>query len=209
MSPVPPGARLATRRMLIRNEFLRGIAEGTISLAFRRWRRPTVRTGGALLTAVGQVHIATVATVAESSITEHDARRAGYSSLAELLQELDRRPEGEIYRIELGGITPDPRTQLREAVPDDAALESARQRLAQLDRRSPHGPWTRQVLQLLAEHPGVRAEDLAHRMGMEKLPFKANVRKLKALGLTISLASGYRLSARGERVLAALAQREP
>jgi hypothetical protein len=37
---------------------------------------------------------------------------------------------------------------------------------------------------------------------MERLPFKANVRKLKALGLTESLDIGYRLSPRGEALLA-------
>ena len=35
-------------------------------------------------------------------------------------------------------------------------------------------------------------------------PFKANVRKLKALGLTESLEVGYRLSNRGRQVLGGL-----
>jgi hypothetical protein len=34
--------------------------------------------------------------------------------------------------------------------------------------------------------------------GLERLVFKARVRRLKALGLTISLGTGYRLSPRGE-----------
>jgi hypothetical protein len=38
-------------------------------------------------------------------------------------------------------------------------------------------------------------------VGQERLPFKANVRKLKRLGLTISLETGYRLSPRGEAYL--------
>jgi hypothetical protein len=53
------------------------------------------------------------------------------------------------------------------------------------------------VLALVAKEAGVRAEILARRLGMEKLVFKANVRKLKALGLTISLDTGYQLSRRG------------
>ena len=36
---------------------------------------------------------------------------------------------------------------------------------------------------------------------METLPFKARVRRLKALGLTISLDVGYRLSPRGKAIL--------
>ena len=39
-------------------------------------------------------------------------------------------------------------------------------------------------------------------MGWETPPFKAKVRKLKALGLTQSLETGYRLTELGERVAA-------
>lgn len=43
-------------------------------------------------------------------------------------------------------------------------------------------------------------------MGQELPDFKLNVRKLKNLGLTISLGTGYRLSPRGEAFLARLSQ---
>jgi hypothetical protein len=58
------------------------------------------------------------------------------------------------------------------------------------------------VLELIAERPGVRAGDLADGLAMELLAFKADVRKLKALGLTESLEVGYRLSPRGQAWLA-------
>ena len=48
---------------------------------------------------------------------------------------------------------------------------------------------------------GLRAADLAERFGRERLKFKTDVRKLKALGLTESLAVGYRLSPRGRAYL--------
>ncbi len=51
---------------------------------------------------------------------------------------------------------------------------------------------------------GVVARALASQAGLPRLDFKANVRKLKALGLTESLDVGYRLSPRGAAVLAAL-----
>ena len=54
------------------------------------------------------------------------------------------------------------------------------------------------MLRLIAERPAVRAGDLAESLGRERLAFKADVRKLKALGLTESLGVGYRLSPRGE-----------
>ncbi len=57
------------------------------------------------------------------------------------------------------------------------------------------------VLQTIQARPAVRAPDLAASFGRETAPFKLDVRKLKALGLTISLPVGYRLSPRGEAFL--------
>ena len=79
------------------------------------------------------------------------------------------------------------------------------QRLDRLDRASSHGPWTRSTLALIADHPARRAGDLAEMVGREMPPFKLDVRKLKALGLTESLDVGYRLSPRGRVVLDRLA----
>jgi hypothetical protein len=45
---------------------------------------------------------------------------------------------------------------------------------------------------------------LARALGAEKMRFKQDVRKLKELGLTESLEVGYRLSPRGQAVLALL-----
>jgi hypothetical protein len=193
--------------MLIRAADLDAIRLGDVTLAFRRWRRPTVRSGGTLLTAAGQLRIVSVSRVDEGDIGEDDARRAGHASRASLLAELNRRRVGELYRIAFGGLAPDPRIRLRETVPDDDSADEIRARLERMDGASAGGSWTAAVLRLLAEHPGVRAADLAPRVGMERLPFKARVRKLKALGLTISLGTGYRLSPRGEAVLARMEPR--
>jgi hypothetical protein len=53
--------------MIFRQRFLEGIRDGSVTLAFRRWRRPSVRAGGMLLTAVGQLEIVSVDEVAEVS----------------------------------------------------------------------------------------------------------------------------------------------
>jgi hypothetical protein len=204
MSTVYPLTLLShasTGVMLLRRHILSGIHDGTITLAFRRWRRPTVRAGGTLLTAIGQLHITAVSVVAEDDITEADAKHAGYSGRDELLYDLNQRNDGTLYRITFGTLVADPRLALRASVPDKAELVALRVRLDQMDARTESGAWTRSVLSLIASHPGTRAEDLAGRIGMEKLPFKARVRKLKALGLTESLEVGYRLSPRGEAIL--------
>ena len=60
------------------------------------------------------------------------------------------------------------------------------------------------MLALIAANPERRAPDLAASLGRETLPFKRDVRKLKELGLTESLAVGYRLSARGRALLRSL-----
>jgi predicted transcriptional regulator len=57
-------------------------------------------------------------------------------------------------------------------------------------------------LELIEARPATRAPDLAASLGRETQPFKTDVRKLKNLGLTISLERGYRLSPRGEAYLA-------
>lgn len=190
--------------MLLRADTLAGIEAGTIRLAFRRWRRPTVRSGGTLLTRSGQVQIGSVHAVDASELSDRDAALAGFQSLEALLAELDRRPEGTIYRIEFLGVVPDPREALRETPVDAGAIADLGQRLARLDTASPSGPWTSRTLAAIRDNPGLRAGDLCRTVGLERAPFKVNVRKLKRLGLTISLDVGYRLSPRGVAYLAAV-----
>jgi hypothetical protein len=184
--------------MIFRQRFLEGIRDGTITLAFRRWRRPSVRAGGTLLTAVGQLDIVSVAEVVTTHISDADARRAGYASRDDLLSELTGRTEGKVYRVELGVLRPDPRVALRQsaALADEEQREIAR-RLQRLDSSAADGAWTHRTLEIIRDHPARRAGDLSELVGMEKLQFKLNVRKLKALGLTESLEIGYRLSPRG------------
>jgi hypothetical protein len=185
--------------MLFRQHFLSGIGNGTITLAFRRWRRPTVRSGGTLLTAVGQLHIESVREIDAARISNADARRAGFDSLDALLAELNRSKTGTLYRIEFGRLEADPRIALRQKKATNADERATlRERLRRLDAG---GAWTLRTLQLIRRHPGVRAGDLCALIGQEKMHFKGNVRKLKSMGLTESLEIGYRLSPRGSALL--------
>ena len=93
----------------------------------------------------------------------------------------------------------------REALRADTSLEALAAldaRLDAIDRRSGRGPWTRRVLALIAAESGAPAARLAEKLEREKPAFKADVRKLKALGLTRSLEVGYELSPRGRALLA-------
>ena len=191
--------------MLFQQRFWSGLADGSVDLAFRRWRRAGVKAGGTQLTPAGLLAIDSVDVVDVGDISEADARRAGHRDRAELLAELGRHPDGTLYRIAFHHAGADPRLALREdADVSDDDLAGIRARLTRLDRASSHGPWTEPVLRLIAAHPAVRAADLAASLGRETQPFKTDVRKLKQLGLTESLDVGYRLSPRGRAVLARL-----
>ncbi len=188
--------------MLFKRPVLERIAAGEVTLAFRRWRRPSVRPGGTLRTPAGLLAIDAVDPVDTHAVTDADARRAGYSSRNEVIDELAARDDGKCYRIAFRLVGPDPRLDLRanDTLSSDD-LDAIRSRLARLDRASAGGPWTQQTLAVIAERPCTRAADLASALGTETQPFKRNVRKLKDLGLTESLDVGYRLSPRGRAFL--------
>lgn len=190
--------------MLLDRRTLAGIAEGSITRVLRRWRRPSVRSGGSLTTAAGVLAIEAVELLSEAEIDDAEAKAAGFASRGAALASLAGR-EGDLYRIRLHLAGPDPRLALRERAELDAdEVEALAERLSRLDARR---PWTAATLTLIAAHPGRRAPELAALLDRETLAFKQDVRKLKALGLTESLEVGYRLSPRGEALLSKLPPR--
>ncbi len=181
------------------------IADGSVSLLFRRWRRSQAVAGHVYRTAAGRLCVEAVDIVDPDRIGVADVRRAGYRTTADLVADLRGEPSWPVYRLRVRVADgPDPRAQLAGAAGLDAdEVAALTARLARLDRASSHGPWTATTLQLIASRPAVRAGDLAASVGREMLPFKVDVRKLKSLGLTISLDVGYRLFPRGAAYLAA------
>ena len=109
-----------------------------------------------------------------------------------------------IFRIALSWVGDDPRVELREALPDAGELAEVTASVAKLDASKRGGPWTRQILEWIRDHPGVISTELATLLGREVLPMEADIRRLKALGLTESLRVGYRLSPRGVAYLESL-----
>jgi hypothetical protein len=180
------------------------IADGTITLTFRRWTRQQVvaghryRTGHRIHGRI-MLEVDAVAPVDPATIDDVDAHRAGFPDAATLVAQLRGDAGSPVYRVAFHVVDePDPRAVL--AASDDlspADREEIDRRLARLDRASSHGSWTREVLEVIAARPAVRAADLAAGFGRETQPFKQDVRKLKNLGLTESLDVGYRLSPRG------------
>ena len=183
-----------------------GIHDGTITVAFRRWKRHQVVAGGRYRTGAGMVIVDAVAIVNPDKITLRDVRRAGYKTRDQLLADLRADPEAAVYRVELRPLAePDPRSVLAadSALSADDVAEITR-RLDRLDKASPRGPWTTSALTLIAKRPDVVATELAESAGLPRDIFKRNIRSLKGLGLTISQPVGYRLSPRGAAYLAAM-----
>lgn len=190
--------------MLFPKRFWAGIADGSVTHTVRRWRRTQVLAGRSYRTPGGMIAVDEVREIDDGDITDALAVAAGYVDAAELRRELALFPRADdptaaLYCIRFHRAGSDPRDALAAAADltdDDVAAIAAR--LDRLDRASHDGPWTRATLAVIARSPGVRAGDLAESLGRERAPFKLDVRKLKALGLTISLEVGYRLSPRGE-----------
>lgn len=189
--------------MLLNRDTAEGIANGKITLVLRRWDVPRAKKGGTQRTSVGTIRIDAVTQYpANYRVTAAQARAAGYPSAKAAQAELDRRPAKHTYVIKVSYLAPDERQALAA---DDHLTEDDVEAIAARLRRwdaAAEAPWTHEYLALIAANEAVRAPDLAARLGMETARFKRRVRKLKGLGLTISLDVGYRISPRGRAYLA-------
>jgi hypothetical protein len=189
--------------VLIERRLHAGIRDGTITVLFRRWRRRQVTAGNVYRTPAGRIIVESVNEVSPARIRRADAVAAGYRSVAEAVADLRGDESDPVYLLRLRYVEePDP----REVLANDTELSTSDMteiagRLARLDRTATRGPWTEETLDIIRRRPAIRAGDLAAEVGRETLPFKMDVRKLKNLGLTVSLEKGYRLSPRGEAYL--------
>jgi hypothetical protein len=201
--------------MLLPARIAQGVRQGSVTLAYRRWEQPRVRVGGTQLTSVGIVRFDEVEEVTElAGITDADARAAGFADAEALRRMLtatsaQRGPRGgkggdRVFRVRLSWVGEDPRVELRTAVPDAGELADITAAVAWLDAGKRSGPWTRQILEWIRDNPGVISTELAALLGREVAPMKADIRRLKALGLTESLRIGYQLSPRGAAYLESL-----
>jgi hypothetical protein len=187
-----------------------GVADGSVTLAFRRWKRQDVKPGSRFRTVAGVVRVDAVTVVDPEQITDEEAVAAGHPDADRLRARLRDDPELPTYRVVLSWAGEDPRIALREDADlgdeDVLALDA---RLDRLDRASSHGPWTMATLDVIRRRPHTRAPDLAAELGRERDPFKIDVRKLKNLGLTRSFDVGYELSPRGVAYLSRTSRRTP
>jgi hypothetical protein len=200
--------------LLFKKRFHAGLVSGEVTLTFRRWDKPHVRPGGRYRChPIGVLEVDRIEKVRVRDIREADARRAGLASRAELLAYLREAKEGlfgessEVFRVELHHGGDGDRVELAlEADLSPGDVEAISVKLARMDAAE---PWTRATLELIRRYPRVAASKLAARLGRKTLAFKADVRRLKRLGLTQSFEVGYEISPRGVAFMAAAAKSTP
>src|SRR5262247_3266484 len=103
--------------MLFERRLQDGLKQGTITLAFRRWRRPQVVAGRQYRSPSGMVEVTSVATIEADEIPQADVEQAGFLTRAALLKDLFGSAPTEastrLYRVGLRlGDHPDPRSAL-------------------------------------------------------------------------------------------------
>jgi hypothetical protein len=200
--------------MLIPVKVLERIRAGEVDLAFRRWQKPTVKTGGRLRSALGELSIIDVSVVEPDSISDEEAIRAGAVSAEDLRADLfrERKSSGRgrtakpteqslVYRVELRYAGEDTRIALRVAELSESELEALVAKVRAMEVKSNRTNWATRTLLLIEAWPCRRAPELAELENLETVVFKTSVRRLKELGLTESMRVGYQLSPLGIQVL--------
>jgi hypothetical protein len=176
-------------------------------VTYRDWQVPHVRVGGRYAVGTGSLVIEDCELVPAAGVGDEEAREAGFPDREALFAVVaHRRPPDEVAASSLHRITfrysatpPPSKVETERLTEADATL--LMEKLEGLDARSAYGPWTWDVLHAIAENPGLRARELAALFDRELVSFKADVRKLKRLGITLSLEVGYEISPRGQALL--------
>lgn len=193
--------------MLFKEIHLSGIKSGKITLAFRKWQKPSVKSGSLLHTSVGLVEIRKIEIVNENNITDKDALNAGFADKNQLLKSFRHNSTGTIFKIFVNYYSEDPRIKLREQNKlTDEQYNELKEKLKRLDKFSKQGDWTKSVLLAIKENPNLHAIGIANLTGFEKEWLKLNIRKLKNLGLTVSHNVGYEISPLGQIFIEKLIQ---
>lgn len=189
--------------MLFQTRFHEPIRRGEITTTVRIWQSLRVKPGGRYRLGSGAIVVDRIHEVGLHDITSAIARRCGFASLVDLLKTAKHGAGERVFLIDFHYVDAPPTSAVKQHRPDADELAHLLERLAAMDARALR-PWTFDSLQAIGDRPGTRAGDLAASPGRERREFKQHVRKLKALGLTVSLETGYRLSDRGRCVLQAM-----
>ncbi|WGP06204.1 hypothetical protein QFE97_00225 [Bacillus subtilis] len=192
--------------MILTNRIAHDVAEGSVTVAYRRWARPRVTVGSTLRTVAGIVRVEAIDRADPEQLDDTAAQAAGYATCDELSATFRGDDSVPLWQVALSWVGDDPREALAEnaalSPSDIAAID------ALLDRLDARTPWARTALHRIADQPGITAARLTDGL-LGKDSLKRRIRTLKEHGLTRSLPIGYELSARGQAYLAAASPERP
>jgi hypothetical protein len=134
------------------------------------------------------------------ALTPALARRSGFSSVVELLKVAKHGAGERVFLIDFHYVAAPAKGKTRTHAVKAYGLEEIIAKLDAMDKRATTA-WTRATLREIDANPGLRSTELALNLGRERFALKRDIRKLKALGLTLSLEVGYSLSPRGKQML--------
>jgi hypothetical protein len=179
------------------------VARGEITITWRLWKYAHVKAGRPYSTSFGFVQIEDVRLVRVRNVTDADAHEVGLADAAALVELACEHtgaiatPGTVLYRVQFRYLeTPPERPAL--------SLYEIKKRLDRLDAASSRGPWTLATLRAIEVEAGVPARMIATDLGVDTPSFTRDIRKLKGIGLTISLETGYELSELGQTYLDSL-----
>jgi hypothetical protein len=191
--------------MLFQRRFHERIRNGEITCTVRIWLRPHVKVGGRYALGAGAIVVDRIREARIEDITPALAKRSGFASVVDALKTAKHGAGERVFIIDFHyDAKAGPRAKpVTDKVSVEELAELA-QRLDAMDRRSKSGAWTQATLRAIKAKPAVRAANLARALGRPRDEFKRDVRKLKHLGLTLSLEIGYRLTPKGLALTATL-----
>jgi hypothetical protein len=174
------------------------IRAGNLTVTWRLWKYAHVKAGKVYKTGYGgALAIDDVRTVCVADVTDDDAHEAGFADAYALVDFAHSHtgtrvsPDTLLYCVRFHYLDEEP---AKPAL----SIEEVTKRLERLDKASTHGAWTLDTLRAIEASPAVAARFLAAHLDRPRDDFKIDVRKLKALGLTVSLGTGYMLSELGQ-----------
>lgn len=195
--------------MLFNAETAKRIRNAEITVSLRTWRRPQARVGGVYyLRPSGAVEVTAMTECTLHDVSTDDLRDAGFVDRSAVVSVLGIDENDPIWVVRFSFHPNRTRPLPDRTSVDHDELVTLATKLARKDERSPDGPWTRATLVLIGKQPGTVSTQLAEQLDRDRLTLKRDIRKLKSLGLTISLDVGYRLSTKGEALVAWLERHE-
>ena len=188
--------------MLFKQKHLEGIKAGTVTLAFRKWKSTQLKRGSLLKTDVGIVEITDIAIINEPHINEIDAQKAGFINLESLMKSIYSAEIGKIYKIHVRFLKETQAKKIKEKISlSQSEIDSYKAKLLQMDKYARNGFWTKDILTSIKDNPKLSATQLSLKTGKTKEWLTQSIRKLKNIGLTVSLDPGYDLTPTGKLLM--------